>query len=143
MDKHVKDLYVNCDLGVLTNLNGQLANSVIFTNKDNTLLRWHIFDNSGAVVDLSSGTFELIIGSSYNDVILTIPNSGFVSADWASYSLANGRISCRVNFGDSAITNFMSDAISEPIYGSLWATITGKRYLLCQFEGVIKNTIRS
>lgn len=144
LEFHEKAIYVNASRTQITSSAGtSLKTKPIFVYKDQILIKWTVTDDSGNAVNLTGSTFEFKIISEYSTQLnlTTSANSSFVSGDWASWSLSGGKICCRVDMNKGAIATWLAGGASDTAYCGLWATITGKSYLLAQFDCTIKNSI--
>ena len=143
-DYHTKDFFVNASITKIVSSTGTSVLTVpSFNYKDQLLLRFTITDSTGAAVNLSGGSFEFKIVSSYStqNTLVTSANSKFVSGDWGSWSTSGGKICCRVDMNQAAVLTYIDNVKSKVGYCGLWATIGGVNYLLAQFNCNVANII--
>jgi len=146
-DYHIKHFDVNASLTKLANYTGSSVTSVYktpnFYYKDQMLITWTIKDLDGDPVVLTGATFTFRIISSYStqNILVSSDNSQFISGDWSEWSLAGGKICCRVDLDQGAILTYLGSSAYDDCYCGLWATVAGVQYLLCQFNAYIRNTI--
>jgi hypothetical protein len=99
---------------------------------DQILLRWRIFKgaNDSTPVDLSEvDGFEFVAtkidvfgARTSGDVLLYSADTQFRPGDWTGWSLANGRISCRVNTNTTNLLAAIGTEDTLVIRGGLFAT---------------------
>jgi hypothetical protein len=99
---------------------------------DQVLLRWRIFKgaNDSTPVDLSEvDGFEFVAtkidvfgARTSGDVLLYSADTQFRPGDWTGWSLANGRISCRVNTNTTNLLAAIGTEDTLVIRGGLFAT---------------------
>jgi hypothetical protein len=99
---------------------------------DQVLLRWRILQGTSLanVVDLSDvDGFEFVAtkidvfgARTSGDVLLYSAHNQFVPADWSSWSLANGRICCRVNTNTTNLLAAIGTSDTLVIRAGLFAT---------------------
>jgi hypothetical protein len=133
-----KTFYVNSSLTQLTTSNGSKFSTPNFYYKSSCLLKFVVSDANQDPVNLSAGTFEFKINDTYNGTnLLTVANSNFTTGTFA----ASGIVSCKANFNQAAIVNYIDEIQEDTAQCSLWCTIAGISYLLVAFECNIKNLI--
>lgn len=138
-----KDFYVDTSKNTITtNVHGKMVEPNLYY-ESHCLFRWHVTSNGSTPVNLTGATFDFKIASGYthSTTLVESDNSDFISVEWTSWSLTNGRICCRVDLGDSRIGTYLGTDESANAHCVLWATISGVRYVLASFDATIKNTI--
>jgi len=120
------------------------SESISFMYGDNALIRFSIFqDDSVTPFDLTGYTFKFGLDYTFlsgNTDLVIADNTQFIAGDWSDYSLANGRICCRVNFKTQALLDYLGESSQLSTIASLWAIGT-PNILLAQFPCITKNRI--
>jgi len=140
--RHNKVHFLNTSITTLTTSNGSKADTPIYFYKDNMLLRFFVNDNNGTGIDLTAATFEFKIAESYNTTpFLTVSNSDFILADWVDSNITLGKICCRVDMNQAAISTYLNATQQKNAQAALWMTLGGINYCLVSFPFILKNII--